>query len=79
MAGRGMWGTSPARGKTGGPSQEAPPAPVTHSTDDFPLEQSWDDTQCSAFDQVISINSWVVHPETGLTFPHFVLIRDRLY
>lgn len=65
--------------ETSGSSREAPPVPVTSSTEDFPLEQSRDDYLLLAFDQFIKINCQMVHPEAGLTFPHFVLIRDRLY
>lgn len=62
-----------------GPSRETPPVPpVIHSTENFPLKQSRDDTLRSTFDQVMSIVGQMVHPEAALMFPHFVLIRDRL-
>jgi len=36
---------------------ENPPAPEFHSMEDFPLEESRDDTLRSAFDQVIHIDA----------------------
>ena len=50
-----------------------------HSMEDFPLEQSRDDTLRSAFDQVIQIDGHKVRPDAALTYPHFALNRDRLY
>ena len=47
--------------------------------EDFPLEQSRDETLCHAFDQVMKIDGCQVHPSTALTHPYFVVIRDRLY
>ena len=59
--------------------QEAPLVPELHSMEDFPLEQSRDDTLRLAFDQVIKIDGHMVRPDTAQTFPYFSLIRDRLY
>lgn len=47
--------------------------------EDFPLEQSRDDTPPSAFDQVKKIDDDMVHHDTALTYPHFVLVKGRLY
>ena len=47
--------------------------------EDFPLEQSRDDTLRFAFDQVIRIDGHMVRPDAALTYPHFSLRRDRLY
>ncbi|XP_051815566.1 uncharacterized protein LOC110961245 isoform X1 [Acanthochromis polyacanthus] len=71
--------TADGEGEPGGSRQEAPGVPDLHPMEDFPLEQSRDDTVCSAFDQVIKIDGQLVHPGTALTYPHFALIRDRLY
>ena len=59
--------------------QEAPLVPELHSMEDFPLEQSRDDTLRLAFDQVIKIDGHMVRPDAAQTFPYFSLIRDRLY
>ena len=57
--------------------EEAPPVPQFSPVGHFPIEQSRDNTLCSAFDQVIRIDAlgWV----TWLTFPQFMIIKDRLY
>ena len=47
--------------------------------EDFPLEQSCDDTLRFAFDQVMRIDGHMVRPDAALTYPHFSLCRDRLY
>lgn len=62
-----------------GPSWETPLSPGIHSMDNFPLEQSRDDALRSAFDQVMRIDGQMVRPEAALTFPHFVLSRERLH
>ncbi|XP_077936125.1 uncharacterized protein LOC144383152 [Gasterosteus aculeatus] len=61
------------------PPVETPPAPEFRSMEDFPLEQSRDDTLRSAYDQVICIDGHLVRPDAAQSFPHFSLIRDRLY
>ena len=47
--------------------------------EDFPLEQSRDATLSSAYDQVIVIDGSKVRPDAALTYPHFIVVRDRLY
>ena len=47
--------------------------------EDFPLEQSRDDTLRFAFVQVKSIDGQLVHPDTALSHPYFSVIKDRLY
>ena len=47
--------------------------------EDFPFEQSRDENLRYAFDQVMKIDGCQVHPNTALTHPYFVVIRDRLY
>ena len=47
--------------------------------EDFPLEQTRDDTLRSALDRVISIDGHLVRPDAAVTYPHFAVIRDRLY
>ena len=61
------------------PPDTAPPAPPIATMEDFPLEQSWDETLRHAFDQVMKIDGCQVHPSTALTHLYFVVIRDRLY
>lgn len=46
---------------------------------DFPLEESHDDTLCSAFDEVIGTGGHMVHHDAALTCSHFVSFKDRLY
>lgn len=52
---------------------------MIHPRGDFPLEQSYDDTPHSAFDQVIEIDGHLVCPEAAQAYPHFVLLNNRLY
>lgn len=59
--------------------QKAQTALVICPTDDFPLEQSCDDSLHSAFDQVIGIDGDQVRPEATRTYPCSVLLNDRLY
>ena len=47
--------------------------------EDFPLEQSRDATLSSAYDKVIVIDQSRVRPDAALTYPHFMVVRDRLY
>ncbi|TKS64962.1 Retrovirus-related Pol polyprotein from transposon 412 [Collichthys lucidus] len=58
---------SDGEGEPAVPSQEAPPVPVFDSMEDFPLEQSRDDTLRFAFDQVIQIDGHMVRPDAALT------------
>ncbi|XP_061910302.1 uncharacterized protein LOC133654192 isoform X1 [Entelurus aequoreus] len=62
-----------------GASREAPPAPRWQPTEDFPLEQSRDETLRVAWDQVDYIDGQLVRPGKARVFPHFTIIRDRLY
>nr|XP_061833255.1 uncharacterized protein LOC133617337 [Nerophis lumbriciformis] len=66
-------------GESAGTSQEVSPVPQRRPMDDFPLEQSRDDTLRATWDQVISIDGQLVRPGIERHFPHFALIRDRLY
>uniref|UniRef100_A0AAQ4REK5 Gypsy retrotransposon integrase-like protein 1 n=1 Tax=Gasterosteus aculeatus aculeatus TaxID=481459 RepID=A0AAQ4REK5_GASAC len=66
-------------GESAGPPMGTPPTPELRSMEDFPLEQSRDDTLRFAFDQVMQIDGQVVRPDAVLSYPHFSLIRDRLY
>ncbi|KAK9525277.1 hypothetical protein VZT92_016004 [Zoarces viviparus] len=66
-------------GEPAEPPVETPLGPELHSMEDFPLEQSRDDTLRSAFDQVIRIDGQLVRPDAAQSYPHFSLIRDRLY
>ena len=59
--------TADGEGEPVGPSQEAPQVPVFDSMEDFPLEQSRDDTLRFAFDQVIRIDGHMVRPDAALT------------
>ncbi len=47
--------------------------------DDFPLEQSRDETLKNAYDRVRSIDGQLLQPEIPLSFPYFSLIKERLY
>ena len=71
--------TADGEGDPGGPSQETPRGPEVSSMEDFPLEQSRDDTLRFAFDQVIAIDGHVVRPGAVQTYPRFSIIKDRLY
>ncbi|XP_061918090.1 uncharacterized protein LOC133659350 [Entelurus aequoreus] len=62
-----------------GASREAPPAPRWQPTEEFPLEQSRDETLREAWDQVDYIDGQLVRPGKARVFPHFSIIRDRLY
>ena len=67
--------TADGEGEPAGPSQEAPQVPAFDSMEDFPLEQSRDDT----LRFVIRIDGHMVRPDAALTYPQFSLRRDRLY
>jgi len=58
---------------------EVPLAPLVFPLEDFPLEQSRDETLQHAFDQVVSIDGSQLHLNAALTHPHFTVVRDRLY
>lgn len=54
-------------------------APQIAPMEDFPLEQSQDETLHHAFNQVMKTDGCQVHPDTALTHQYFDVIRDRLY
>ncbi len=47
--------------------------------DDFPLEQSRDETLKNAFDQVRSVDGQLLQPDVPLSFPYFSIMKERLY
>ncbi len=47
--------------------------------DDFPLEQSRDETLKNAYDRVRSIDGQLLRLDAPLSFPYFSLIKERLY
>ncbi len=47
--------------------------------DDFPLEQTRDETLKNAYDRVRSIDGQLLQPDVPLSFPYFSLIKERLY
>ncbi len=47
--------------------------------DDFPLEQSRDETLKNAYDRIRSIDGQLLQPEAPLSFPYFSLIKERFY
>jgi len=55
------------------------PSPVFPPVGDFPLEQTCDNTLRFALSQVIKIDGQFVHPDAVITFPHFTIIKERLY
>ncbi|XP_061833118.2 uncharacterized protein [Nerophis lumbriciformis] len=72
-------GAGEGEGESAGTSQEVSPVPQWRPMDDFPLKQSRDDTLRATWDQVISIDGQLVRPGIERHFPHFAIIRDRLY
>ena len=65
-------------GEAGDPQPEVP-APRFPPVEDFHLEQSRDATLRSAYDQVMAIDGSKVRPDAALTYPHFIVVRVRLY
>ena len=53
-----------------------PLTPEFYPMEDFPLEQSWDDTLRFAFDQVKAIDGQPVHPDAAPSHPYFSIIKD---
>ncbi len=51
----------------------------TPELDDFPLEQSRDETLKNAYDRVCSIDGQLLRPDVPLSYPYFSLIKERLY
>ncbi len=47
--------------------------------DDFPLEQSWDETLKNAFEQVCSIDGQPLQSARPPSYPYFAILKDRLY
>ncbi|XP_077069902.1 uncharacterized protein LOC143722376 [Siphateles boraxobius] len=47
--------------------------------DDFPLEQSQDESLKHAFEQVRTIDGQPLQPARPLTYPYFAILKDRLY
>ncbi len=47
--------------------------------DDFPLEQSRDETLKNAYDRVRTIDGQLLQPDQPLSYPYFSIIKDRLY
>ncbi|XP_056598991.1 uncharacterized protein LOC130417451 [Triplophysa dalaica] len=47
--------------------------------DDFPLEQSQDETLKHAFEQVRTIDGQLLQPAQTLSYPYFAILKDRLY
>uniref|UniRef100_A0A8C1LM62 Gypsy retrotransposon integrase-like protein 1 n=1 Tax=Cyprinus carpio TaxID=7962 RepID=A0A8C1LM62_CYPCA len=73
-----------------GEAEPEPPEPVSREQsalernilperDDFPLEQSRDETLKNAFDQVRSIDGQLLHPDQPLSYPYFSILKDKLY
>ena len=60
-------------------TEGAAEVPLPPLVEDFPFEQSREETLQHAFDQVVSIDGSQLHPNAALTHPHFTVIRDRLY
>ncbi len=51
----------------------------TPELDDFPLEQSRDETLKNAYDRLRSIDGQLLRADVPLTYPYFSLIKERLY
>ncbi len=47
--------------------------------DDFPLEQSQDESLRNAFEQVLSIDGRPLQPARPPSYPYFAILKDRLY
>uniref|UniRef100_A0A8C1RD31 Gypsy retrotransposon integrase-like protein 1 n=1 Tax=Cyprinus carpio TaxID=7962 RepID=A0A8C1RD31_CYPCA len=73
-----------------GEAEPEPPEPVSGEQsalernilperDDFPLEQSREETLKNAFDQVRSIDGQLLHPDQLLSYPYFSILKDKLY
>ena len=54
-----------------------PSTPEFYPMEDFPLEQSRDDTLRFAFEQVKSIDGQLVHPDTAPSHPYFSIIKEN--
>ncbi len=52
---------------------------ILSERDDFPLEQSRDETLKHAFEQVCSIDGQPLQSARPLSYPYFAILKDRLY
>ncbi len=52
---------------------------ILSERDDFPLEQSRDETLKRAFEQVCSIDGQPLQSDRPLSYPYFAVLKDRLY
>ncbi len=52
---------------------------ILSERDDFPLEQSRDETLKHAFEQVCSIDGQPLQSGRPLSYPYFAVLKDRLY
>ncbi len=52
---------------------------ILSERDDFPLEQSRDETLKHAFEQVCSIDGQPLQSARPLSYPYFAVLKDRLY
>ena len=56
-----------------------PPTAEFYPMEDFPLEQSRNDTLHFVFDQVKAIDGQLLRPDAAPSHPYFSIIKDRLY
>ncbi len=87
------WGTGLGRGEAVAQAGDAVPGPLPSDSeetrvraevlpperDDFPLEQSRDETLKNAYDRVRTIDGQLLQPDQPLSYPYFSIIKDRLY
>ncbi len=52
---------------------------ILSERDDFPCEQSRDETQKNAFEQVCSIDGQSLQPARTTSYPYFAILKNRLY
>ncbi len=71
--------TADGEGELAVPSQKALQVPAWHSVEDFPPEQSCDDTPHFSFDPLIKTDGRLLCPDAVQTYTDFSLVRDRLY
>ncbi len=75
QAGEALAGSSPPASEETRASEVVKPPEL----DDFPLEQSRDETFKNAFDWVRSVDGQLLQPDVPLSFPYFPLIKERLF
>ncbi len=68
------WRSPPASEETRASEGVKPP-----ELDDFPLEQSRDETLKNTFDRVRPVDGQLLQPDVPLSFPYFSLMKERLY